>query len=82
MTTLCLGMIRSTSLIDAAKLVGVFGGRCPADAIANRLGSEYPAVVIQLLTRHYAMLHAILWTPASCAVNGFWFWWVRARPWR
>ena len=37
-------------------------------------GSEYPAVVIPVMTRHYAMLQRTFSTSASPAASGLWFW--------
>jgi hypothetical protein len=52
-----------------------------AATIHKSQGSEYPAVIIPVLTQHYAMLQRnLLYTPASPA-SGWSCWWGRRRPW-
>ena len=43
-----------------------------AATIHKSQGSEYPAVVIPVLTQHYAMLQRISSTPASPEARGWW----------
>jgi hypothetical protein len=50
-----------------------------AATIHKSQGSEYPAVVIPVLTQHYPMLHEICSTPASPAASGWWSWLARRR---
>jgi hypothetical protein len=51
-----------------------------AASIHKSQGSEYPAVVIPVLTQHYAMLQRKSSTPASRAASGWWFLSARRRP--
>ena len=44
-----------------------------AASIHKSQGSEYPTVVIPVMTQHFAMLSAICSTPASPAASGLWF---------
>jgi exodeoxyribonuclease V alpha subunit len=51
-----------------------------AASIHKSQGSEYPAVVIPVMTQHYAMLQRNCSTPGSRAASGLWFWLGRRRP--
>src|SRR5262245_22441171 len=45
-----------------------------AATIHKSQGSEYPAVVIPIMTQHYAMLQRNLLYTASLGASGWWFW--------
>jgi len=52
-----------------------------AATIHKSQGSEYPAVVIPVMTQHYTMLQRnLLYTGVTRAVSGSSFWWARRRP--
>ena len=51
-----------------------------AATIHKSQGSEYPAVVIPVLTQHYAMLQRGFFTPASHAANCWSCWSAKRRP--
>jgi exodeoxyribonuclease V alpha subunit len=51
-----------------------------AATIHKSQGSEYPAVVIPVMTQHYTMCSAICSIPASLAASAWSFWSARRRP--
>jgi UvrD-like helicase C-terminal domain len=51
-----------------------------AASIHKSQGLEYPAVVIPVMTQHYAMLQRNLLYTGSPAASGLWFWLARRRP--
>ena len=51
-----------------------------AATIHKSQGSEYPAVVIPVMTQHYAMLQRNLFIRASLGASGWWCWSDRRRP--
>ena len=51
-----------------------------AATIHKSQGSEYPAVIIPVLTEHYTMLQRNYSTPASRAASGWSCWWGKRRP--
>jgi hypothetical protein len=79
---------------EAGELVATFDGCAvtygfgeldtlvPAYAVTihKNQGSEYPAVVIPVLTQHYACCNETSSTPASPAACGSWSWSARRRP--
>ena len=50
-----------------------------AATIHKSQGSEYPAVIIPVLTQHYPCCSEIFSTPASPAASGSWSWSARRR---
>ena len=50
-----------------------------AATVHKSQGSEYPAVVIPVLTQHYAMLRRNLLYTGSRAASVWWCWWARRR---
>ena len=50
-----------------------------AATIHESQGSEYPAVIIPVLTQHYPCCNATFSTPASHAASVSWFWSARRR---
>ena len=88
-----IGMIDNVDP-DSGELVMSFDGRSvtygfgeldmlvPAYAatIHKSQGSEYPAVIIPVLTQHYPMLQRYSSIPASLAANGWSCWFGRRRP--
>jgi UvrD-like helicase C-terminal domain len=50
-----------------------------AATIHGSQGSEYPAVIIPMLTQHYAICSGTFSTPASRAANAWSCWSVRRR---
>ena len=55
-------------------------GPAYAATIHKSQGSEYPAVVIPVMTQHYAMLQRNFFTPVSRVASGWSFWSDRRRP--
>jgi exodeoxyribonuclease V alpha subunit len=52
-----------------------------AISIHKSQGSEYPAVVVPLLSQHYNMSQRNLLYTAITERRNWLYWWVVARPW-